>query len=97
MKRSVTIRKGTDSEAASVNGDKKGTKRAATSGPNKGQSADQTLDLIFQPRVLIPGSFNYNDELTENQISNMRERAIQRAIQLQKEKTRMAKLSKLGS
>jgi phosphoribosylformylglycinamidine (FGAM) synthase-like amidotransferase family enzyme len=52
---------------------------------------------MFQPRVLIPGSFNYNDELTENQISNMRERAIQRAIQLQKEKTRMAKLSKLGS
>ncbi len=36
MKRSVTIRKATDSEAASVNGDKKGTKRATTSGPAKG-------------------------------------------------------------
>jgi|LauGreDrversion4_2_1035121.scaffolds.fasta_scaffold745079_1 hypothetical protein len=36
MKRSVTIKKGPDSEAASVNGDKKQNKRAATSGPNKG-------------------------------------------------------------
>jgi hypothetical protein len=80
MKRSVTIRKATDSEAASVNGDKKGTKRATTSGPAKGQPTDQTLDLMFQPRPLIPEYFNYDDALTENQITNMRERATQRAI-----------------
>ena len=80
MKRSVTIRKATDSEATSVNGDKKGAKRAATSGPNKGQPADQTLDLMFQPRPLIPEYFDYDDALTDNQITNMRDRAIQRAI-----------------
>ena len=75
LKRSVTIKKATDSEAASANGDKKGVKRAGTVGPNKGQVADQTLDLIFQPRGLIPEYFNYDDALTENQINNMRERA----------------------
>jgi hypothetical protein len=40
MKRSVTLRKPTDSEAASVNGDKKGVKRGNTIGPGKGQPAD---------------------------------------------------------
>ena len=80
MKRSVTIRKPTDSEAASVNGDKKGVKRGNTIGPGKGQPADQTLDIMFQPRPLIPEYFNYDDALTDNQISNMRERATQRAI-----------------
>jgi hypothetical protein len=80
MKRSVTIRKPTDSEAASVNGDKKGVKRGNTIGPAKGQPADQTLDIMFQPRPLIPEYFNYDDALTDNQISNMRERATQRAI-----------------
>lgn len=44
----------------------------------------------------MPEYFDYNDALTENQIANMRERAIQRAIQLQKEKSRKAKLSRIG-
>ncbi len=80
MKRSVTIKKGPDSEATSVNGDKKQNKRAATSGPNKGQQADLALDPLFQATVLVPDYFEYNDALTETQINNMRERAIQRAI-----------------
>ena len=80
MKRSVTIKKGPDSEATSVNGDKKQNKRAATSGPNKGQQADLALDPLFQARVLVPDYFEYYDALTETQINNMRERAIQRAI-----------------
>jgi hypothetical protein len=41
---------------------------------------DPTIDLMFQPRGLIPEIFDYNDALSENQISNMRERAVQRAI-----------------
>lgn len=94
MKRSVTIKKGPDSEATSVNGDKK-AKRATSTGPNKGLP-DSSLDPLFQPRALVPEYFDYNDALTENQIANMRERAIQRAIQLQKEKSRKAKLSRIG-
>lgn len=65
MKRSLTIKKGPDSEATSVNGDKKGAKRATSSGANKGQP-DQTLDPLFQPRALVPEYFDYNDALTEN-------------------------------
>lgn len=73
LKRSATIKKGTDYEA--TNGDKKVSKRANTSGPNKGQH-DQTLDPLFQSRPLDPEYFDYNDAITENQINNMRERAI---------------------
>ena len=51
---------------------------------------------MFQPRGLIPEIFDYNDALSENQISNMRERAVQRAIQIQKDKSRKAKLSRIG-
>jgi len=63
---------------SSVNGDKKGVKRSAT--VNKGAVVDPTIDSMFQPRGLIPEIFDFNDALSENQISNMRERAIQRAI-----------------
>ena len=63
---------------SSVIGDKKGVKRSAT--VIKGAVVDPTIDLMFQPRGLIPEIFDYNDALSENQISNMRERAVQRAI-----------------
>jgi hypothetical protein len=46
MKRSLTIKKGPDSEATSVNGDKKG-KRATSSGPNNKAQPELSVDPLF--------------------------------------------------
>lgn len=46
MKRSVTIKKGPDSEATSVNGDKKG-KRASSTGPNNKAQPELSVDPLF--------------------------------------------------
>lgn len=81
-------------DLSSVNGDKKGVKRSATI--KQGTTVDPAIEPMFQPRGLIPEIFDYNDALSENQINNMRERALQRALQLQKEKSRKAKLSRIG-
>ena len=59
-----TKRGSTIDDVSSVNGDKKGTKRAGTA--NKGNNVDPVIDPIFQHKSLIPEIFNYNDALSEN-------------------------------
>ena len=59
--------------------------------------SDPSIDPQFIPKELPQEVFDYQDDIKEHTINDMRIRAHQRAIVAQREKARKAKIAKLGS
>ena len=58
---------------------------------------DPSTDPFFQPKTLELPEFYYDDQISDHQIDDMRNRAIQEAAFIAKEKARKSKLFKQGS
>lgn len=58
---------------------------------------DPSTDPLFQPKPLHLDAYDYDDEISEQQINDMRSRAAQKAAFIAKEKARKARLAKQGS
>jgi hypothetical protein len=55
---------------------------------------DPSSEPIFQPKPLQLDCYDYDDEITEQQINDMRSRATLKAAYIAKEKARKSKLAK---